>query len=231
MTSRHDGRAKVTAEDVEEIRALAADGMTRSAVARQFGLSPGYVGRIVRGDVWPSDDLLQPPKPKKAVVIQLPVPRAKDEPQPSGLSPEQQAARQWFAEALEAGNHWALMVSRLAQPLYWFSAQTERRISFVNLDTEQATRDSFLDAVEIAAKSGGADQVAPGFVFIDDLAQGYERFFALRLYWNAAQPRVVDPIPYVTGYLYTGSLNLWQLGVFARRYDVELPLILHPGDV
>ena len=52
--------AKLTAEDVENIRTRHAEGMTHVAVARLFGVTPTAIGLIIRGKNWrstlPSDE-------------------------------------------------------------------------------------------------------------------------------------------------------------------------------
>lgn len=49
---RKAGNAKVTAQMVLEIRRDYADGMTQPQLARKYGIGPGQVGRIVRGEAW-----------------------------------------------------------------------------------------------------------------------------------------------------------------------------------
>jgi len=48
---RH-GSAKLTAADVLEIRRLAAAGVTKAVLARQFGVGQTTVGKIIRRELW-----------------------------------------------------------------------------------------------------------------------------------------------------------------------------------
>jgi HNH endonuclease len=47
-----NNHAKLTWEQVREIRELRAAGMKPKAIAEAYGTTPAYVGRIVRHDVW-----------------------------------------------------------------------------------------------------------------------------------------------------------------------------------
>jgi hypothetical protein len=50
--SRRGKKAKLTNEDVEKIRQLAADGVAYATIAEQFGTSPAYVGHVVKERRW-----------------------------------------------------------------------------------------------------------------------------------------------------------------------------------
>lgn len=45
--------AKLTADNVREIRSRAADGESRASIARHFGVDPSNVSLIVTGKAWP----------------------------------------------------------------------------------------------------------------------------------------------------------------------------------
>ena len=50
---RHNYRAaKVTPEDVVNIRQAYEDGATQGELARQYGVGVGTIGRMVRGESW-----------------------------------------------------------------------------------------------------------------------------------------------------------------------------------
>lgn len=44
--------AKLTQEDVNEIRRLAAEGVERSSLVARFGVSKSTIGSILRGTTW-----------------------------------------------------------------------------------------------------------------------------------------------------------------------------------
>jgi predicted DNA-binding protein (UPF0251 family) len=45
-----NGRAKLTDEEVDAIRAASLAGHTQRSIAARFGISPGYVCKVARGD-------------------------------------------------------------------------------------------------------------------------------------------------------------------------------------
>ncbi len=46
------GNAKLTEDDVREIRLLLASGDSHRTIARKYGISRGPIGRIARGQLW-----------------------------------------------------------------------------------------------------------------------------------------------------------------------------------
>jgi len=44
--------AKLTADDIQRIRALTTDGLSRADIARRFGVDPSQISRIVHGQRW-----------------------------------------------------------------------------------------------------------------------------------------------------------------------------------
>jgi Mor family transcriptional regulator len=49
---RRKPASKLTEEQVKLIRARYTSGSTQSELAREYGISIGHIGRIVRGEVW-----------------------------------------------------------------------------------------------------------------------------------------------------------------------------------
>jgi DNA invertase Pin-like site-specific DNA recombinase len=47
-----NGRAKLTEEDIRQIRALKDQGVTQRKLAAQFGVGQSQMSRIVRGEQW-----------------------------------------------------------------------------------------------------------------------------------------------------------------------------------
>lgn len=47
-----NGQARLTADDIKQIRALYAAGDRQKSIARRFGISRSQVGNIVRGECW-----------------------------------------------------------------------------------------------------------------------------------------------------------------------------------
>lgn len=52
LAGARNGSAKLTAEQVEEIRAAYAGGAKQVVLARLFGVNQPHISRIVRGDAW-----------------------------------------------------------------------------------------------------------------------------------------------------------------------------------
>jgi DNA-binding transcriptional regulator YiaG len=52
MQGEANGFAKLTADQVREIRRLSEEGLTQRAIANRFGISQKQVSRIVRGKRW-----------------------------------------------------------------------------------------------------------------------------------------------------------------------------------
>jgi DNA invertase Pin-like site-specific DNA recombinase len=51
-TGERNGAARLTAESVAEIRALAKEGEPHRLIARRFGVSKSSVGRVARRQTW-----------------------------------------------------------------------------------------------------------------------------------------------------------------------------------
>jgi len=62
FNSNNKRSAKLTAGKVLEMREKYVKGMSQGALAREFGVSVGQVGRIVRGEAW--GEFYQPKDPK-----------------------------------------------------------------------------------------------------------------------------------------------------------------------
>lgn len=60
--------ADLTAMQVLEIREKYTQGQTQGSLAREYGMSVGHIGRIVRGEVWQT--LYQPEHPKDLALTQ-----------------------------------------------------------------------------------------------------------------------------------------------------------------
>jgi hypothetical protein len=56
-TGEHNGRAKLNCEAVLLIRELAGDGRTQVGLARQFGVSPRCIAKVVSGEIWRISDV------------------------------------------------------------------------------------------------------------------------------------------------------------------------------
>lgn len=52
VTGEKNGQARLTREQVEQIRAAVAHGSTQRAMCREYGVSPMTVSRIVRKETW-----------------------------------------------------------------------------------------------------------------------------------------------------------------------------------
>lgn len=52
LRGEENGQSRLTLDDVAKIRALAADGKAKRAIARSFGVSPTLIRNIVRGTAW-----------------------------------------------------------------------------------------------------------------------------------------------------------------------------------
>ena len=52
MQFERSSTRKLTAEDVQQIRAAYGEGATQGSLARYYGMSVGQIGRIVRGESW-----------------------------------------------------------------------------------------------------------------------------------------------------------------------------------
>lgn len=52
----HNGRAKLSAEEVGSIRAALANGTAKRVLARQYGVTPLIIRKIARGELWSSRD-------------------------------------------------------------------------------------------------------------------------------------------------------------------------------
>lgn len=55
LPGARNGRAKLTAEQVQEIRRRAAAGETQRDLAAVFGVSKSQIGNIARGERWPDE--------------------------------------------------------------------------------------------------------------------------------------------------------------------------------
>lgn len=54
--AENNSNARLTWEQVREIRTLAAQGWPNTHIARQFAVTPARIGQIVRGQGWKEDD-------------------------------------------------------------------------------------------------------------------------------------------------------------------------------
>jgi len=52
--ARNENNAKLTREQVAKVRELAKEGFKRADLAKRFSISLGAVGKILRGESWPT---------------------------------------------------------------------------------------------------------------------------------------------------------------------------------
>lgn len=90
--------AKTTWADVQRLRELYNSGRTQGSLAREFGLSIGQVGRIVRGEAWQTAEP-EPEEPSLSPEIEASLQKLRDELDSAQLEPEPEPTKSPFVDS------------------------------------------------------------------------------------------------------------------------------------
>lgn len=90
--------AKITISDVSRLRELYNSGRTQGSLAREFGLSIGQVGRIVRGEAWQTAEV-EPPEPALSPEIEASLQKLRDELDSQPFEPEPEPTKSPFVDS------------------------------------------------------------------------------------------------------------------------------------